>query len=110
MWLLWYMLVPYQTPQFIHLSQLQQILLLQIRHNLPNRILYTRLLAVNQDLRLLRLLIRRTDARELLDLARARLLVQSLGIPLLRRLDRDIDKNLNEGERLVFLVGCRRGV
>jgi hypothetical protein len=98
------------TPKPIHLSQLQQVLLLQIRHNLPHRILHTRLLTVNQDFRLLRLLIRRTDARELLDLARARLLVQSLGIPLLRRLYRYVDENLDEGQGFIFLVGCGRGV
>jgi hypothetical protein len=101
---------PNTTPKPIHLSQLQQILLFQIRHNLPNRIFYTRLLAINQNFRLLRLLIRRADASELLDLARARLLIQSLGIPLLRRLDGDVDENLDEGQGFVFLVGRGRGV
>lgn len=52
-------------------------------------------------LRLLRCLIRRTDARELWNLSLARLLVQALGIARLCDFQRDVDEDLNEGEWLV---------
>jgi hypothetical protein len=97
------------NPQLSHLIQLQQSSLLQILNNLPNRILHTCLLTLNQNLRLLRLLIWRTNPRELLDLASPRLLIQTLGIASLSRLDGDVDKDLNEGERLVLgVAGGRR--
>jgi len=54
---------------------------------------------------LLRRLIRRTNARELRNLALARLLVQALWIARLCDLERYVDKDLDEGERLVGARG-----
>lgn len=53
------------------------------------------------NLRLLRRFIRRRDAREVRDLARASLLVKALRIPPLRLLDRDVDEYFDEGDRVV---------
>jgi len=55
------------------------------------------------DLRALRRLVRRRDAREVLDLPRARLLVEPLRVALLGDLDRDVDVDLDEGDGLVAL-------
>lgn len=60
---------------------------------------------MNMNLRLLRRLIRRANPRELLDLARSRLLVQTLGIALLRLLNGDVDEDLDERERGVGVLG-----
>ena len=57
------------------------------------------------DLGILRRLVRRADARELLDLTRARFLVQTLGIALLGLLHGDVDEDLNEGQRRVGVLG-----
>lgn len=54
-------------------------------------------MALDVDLGLQGLLVRRTDARELGDLALASLLVQALGVALLGLLDRDVDPDLDEG-------------
>jgi len=54
---------------------------------------------MDMHLRLLRSLIRRTDASKLLDLARPRFLIQTLGIPLLGFRDGDIDEDFDERER-----------
>lgn len=56
-------------------------------------------------LRLLRRLVRSANARELLDLARARLLVQTLGIALLGLGDGDVDVDFDEGQRAVGVLG-----
>lgn len=50
----------------------------------------------NHNLGVHRRFIRRINSRESLNHARARLLVQSLGITLLRDLNRDVDVDLNE--------------
>lgn len=50
------------------------------------------------NLWLLRLLIRGRDASELLDLTRASLLVEALGVALLALLDRGVDEDFDEGE------------
>ena len=55
------------------------------------------------DLRAQRRLVRRRDAREVLDLARARLLVEPLRVALLGDLDRDVDVDLDEGDGRVAL-------
>lgn len=57
------------------------------------------------DFRVLRRLVRRADARELGDLAFARLLVQAFGVARLSYLEREVDKDLDEGE---WRVGARR--
>jgi hypothetical protein len=53
------------------------------------------------NLRILGRFIRRTNARELGDLALPRLLIQTLGIARLGNLQRDVDKHLDEREGLV---------
>jgi hypothetical protein len=58
------------------------------------------------DLRAEGRLVRRRDARELLDLARPRLLVQALGVALLRYFERDVDVDFDERQRLVALLGA----
>jgi hypothetical protein len=60
---------------------------------------------MNVDLRVLRSLIRCTDARELLDLARLRLLVEALRITLLRYIDGDVDEDFDEGEGRIGVLG-----
>ena len=85
----------------INLLQLQQSLTLQVLSNLLDALLHTLQVAPDVNLRLLRCLIRRTDASELWNLALARLLVQALGVARLRDFKRDINEDLNERKRLV---------
>lgn len=92
------------------LLQLQQPLPLQILYNLPNCILHTRLIALNLNLRVLWRFVRRTDTRELWDLALARLLVQALWVARLGDFEREVDEDLDEGQRGVVRVRGRRGV
>ena len=61
-------------------------------------------MALDRNLRILRRLVRRADARELGDLALARLLVQALGVALLGLLDGDVDEDFDELERLLVWV------
>lgn len=84
---------------------LEQTLLLQVVRDDLDGLLDTGLLAVDVDLRLLRGLVGRADAGELLDLAGASLLVEALGVALLSLLDGDVDENLDEGERGVVGLG-----
>lgn len=77
----------------------QQSLLLKILGNYHYSLLHARLLAMDVDLRLLRSLVRRTDASELLDLSCTSLLVQTLRVALLGLLNRDVDEDLDERER-----------
>jgi hypothetical protein len=65
----------------------------------------TRLLRVDVNLCLLWCLVRGTDAGELLDLTRSRLLVQTLGIALLSLLDGNVNENLDEWQRRVDVLG-----
>ena len=80
----------------------EQSLLLKIGNNNLNRLFHRRLVAPNMHLRLQRLLIRRTYARELGNLSLPRLLVQAFRIPLLRDLDRYINPHLNELDTRLF--------
>lgn len=79
----------------------QQPLLLQIPHDLHHALLDAHLVGPEVNLGGLRRLVRRADAREVRDLARARLLVQALGVALLGHRDGDVDENLDEGDGLV---------
>lgn len=72
--------------------------------NLRNTLLDRVLVRLDGNLRLQRLLVGRRDARKLLDLARARLLVQALGIALLGDLERHVDKDLDKGNGLVAVL------
>lgn len=74
----------------------QQAPPIQIRYNLLDRILHPGLLTPNMNVRPQRLLIRRTDARKVLDDPLPRLLIQPLGIPPLRLLNTHIYPNLNK--------------
>ena len=60
---------------------------------------------MNVDLCVLRSLVRSADTSELLDLARASLLVQTLGVALLGLLDGDVNEDLDEGERSLAVLG-----
>ena len=55
-----------------------------------------RLARVDMDFGVLGPLVRRVDAREVLDLAAPRLLVETLGIALLGELERCVDEDLEE--------------
>jgi hypothetical protein len=85
-----------QTPT-IRAPQLQQALLLQILDNLSYSLLNTRLVAPYGDLRVFRRLVG--------DLAFTSLLVEALGIPLLRLLERNVDENFDESERVILGMG-----
>lgn len=62
-------------------------------------------MGLDGDLGLGRLLVRCRDACEVLDLTSASLLVQALGVTLLGDLERDVDKDLDEGNGLIFAAG-----
>lgn len=64
-------------------------------------------MAVDLDLRLLRLLVRSTNASELLDDTLASLLVQALGISLLRNLDGDVNVDLDERKAGAIVLAIR---
>jgi hypothetical protein len=87
------------------LLQAQQALALQVLHDLPHTVLHALQVAPDVDLRLLRCLVRRADARELWNLALSRLLVQTLGVARLGNLERDVDEDLDESEGLVRACG-----
>jgi hypothetical protein len=90
-------------------AELQQPDLFQPRHDLRHTFLHGVLVRANRDLRVQRRLVRRRDARELLDLAGPRLLVQALGVALLGHLEGQVDVDLDEAERLVrAAVGAGR--
>jgi hypothetical protein len=98
-------------PPPVRRVQLQQALLLEVFDNLPHCILDARLVALDVDLRALGSLVWRADAGELGDLALPRLLVQALWIARLGHGEREVDKDLDEGQRLVVGVrGLRGGV
>ena len=89
----------------ICINLLQQTLLLEIVGDDLDSLLHTGLLAVNVDLGVLGSLVRSADTSELLDLASASLLVQTLGVALLSLLDGNVDEDLDEGERRLVVLG-----
>lgn len=84
---------------------LQQTLLLQVVGDDLHGLLDAGLLAVNVDLRVLGSLVGSADAGELLDLASASLLVQTLGVALLSLLDGNVNEDLDEGKRSLAVLG-----
>jgi hypothetical protein len=74
----------------------EQILRLQVFHNLGNRLLHTQLVSPEMDLWLLRCLVWSGDTGEVWNLSCACLFVQALRISLLSDLDWDIDEDLDE--------------
>jgi hypothetical protein len=84
--------------------QLQQPLRFQIVDNLLYRLFHALLVTPDCNFGILWCLIRRTDARELWNLALTRLLVQTLRVALLGLFERDVDEDFNKGERLVLWV------
>ena len=84
---------------------LQQTLLLEVVGDDLDSLLHAGLLAVNVDLCVLGSLVRSADASELLDLASASLLVQTLGIALLGLLNGNVNEDLDEGERRLVVLG-----
>jgi hypothetical protein len=88
---------------FVHL--LQETLLLEVVGDDLDGLLNTGLLAVNVNLRVLGSLVGSADAGELLDLAGASLLVQTLGVALLSLLDGDVNEDLDEGKSGLAVLG-----
>lgn len=84
---------------------LQQTLLLQVVGDDLHGLLDAGLLAVDVDLRVLGSLVGRTDTSELLDLAGASLLVQTLGVALLGLLNGNVNEDLDEGKRSLAVLG-----
>jgi hypothetical protein len=77
----------------------------QVLHDFHNRLLNGALGALDVHLRRHRLLVRRANPRELLDLPRPRLFIQPLRIPPLRLLDADVHPHLHEPQRLLVRPG-----
>lgn len=89
---------------FLLLRRRRQIpLLVQIRNDLPHRLLHRDLMVPDMNLRVERRLVGSTDPRKLLDHPLPRLLIQPLGIPLLRHLDRHVDVHLHKRQPLRLL-------
>lgn len=84
---------------------LQETLLLEVVGNDLDGLLNAGLLAVDVDLGLLGSLVRRADASELLDLARAGLLVKTLGVALLSLLNGNVNEDLDEGQGRLVVLG-----
>lgn len=84
-----------------------QSLLLQISRDDYHRLLRAELVASDPDLGVLGLLVRRTNAGEVLDLTGAGLLIEALGVALFRDFDGDLDVDLDEGKGLVVALRCR---
>ena len=95
--------IRYILVDFVNL--LQQTLLEQVFGDDLDGLLDAGLLTVDVDLRVLRSLVGRTDASELLDLTSASLLVQTLGVALLGLLDGDVNEDLDEGKRSLVVLG-----
>jgi hypothetical protein len=88
-------------PIYTNLQLRQQSLTLQQQHNLMHRRPHIRLGHINNQIRLLGLLIRIIHARETLDFARTRLGIHTPTIRLLRMFQRRSD--MDEEERAVSL-------
>lgn len=78
---------------------------MKIFDNLCHRLLGAHLMAGNDNLCILRRLVRCADTGEVGNLASASLLVQTLRVALLGLLDRDVDEHLDEGQRPIFPGG-----
>lgn len=89
----------------LSINLVQQTLLLQVVGDDLDGLLNAGLLAVDVDLCVLGSLVGSADASELLDLARAGLLVQTLGVALLSLLDGNVNEDLDEGERRLVGLG-----
>jgi len=89
----------------VHINLLQQTLLLEVVGDDLDGLLHAGLLAVDVDLCVLGSLIRSADTSELLDLAGASLLVQTLGVALLGLLNGNVNEDLDEGERSLVVLG-----
>ena len=88
-------------------SSFDQALVLQILRDESHTLLDARLLRVNMNLRILRRLVRSTDAGELFDFTRFGLLVQSLWVSFLGLLDWNVDEDFDEGQgRIGVLCIC----
>jgi hypothetical protein len=83
---------------------LQQTLLLEVVGDDLDSLLHAGLLAVNVDLCVLGSLVRSADASELLDLASASLLVETLGVALLGNLEGDVNVDFDKRNGLVVVV------
>jgi hypothetical protein len=86
------------------INLLQQTILLQVVGDDLDSLLNAGLLTVDVDLRVLRSLVGSADTGELLDLASASLLVQTLGIALLGLLNRNVNEHLDEGKRRLVVL------
>lgn len=78
----------------------------QIIYNLLDALLHAQKVCPDGDFRRFGCLVRRRDAREVLDLSSAGLLVQPLGISLLGLGKRNVNEYLDEGKRVVSSL-CR---
>ena len=87
------------------INLLQQTLLLEVVGDDLDSLLHAGLLAVNVDLGVLGSLVRSADTSELLDLAGASLLVQTLGVALLSLLNGNVNEDLDEGKRRLVVLG-----
>jgi hypothetical protein len=90
---------------FTCLFLVEVALLVEPLNNLSNTLLDRVLVGLDGDLSLLGLLVRSRDTSEILDLASASLLVETLGVTLLSNLERHVNVDLNEGDGLVTALG-----
>lgn len=97
----------YYSPLPCLLGLVDERLLGQVIHNLPDALLDAQKVGADGDLGRLGSLVGRRDAGKVLDLAGARLLVEALGVPLLGLGQRHVDKDFDEGQRIVA-AGLRR--
>jgi hypothetical protein len=88
-----------------YLTSLQQSLILQVLRDDHNRLLHACLLRVDVDFWILRCLVWRAYACELLDLTRFGLLIEALRVTLLSFFDRDVNEDFDEGKRCVGVLG-----
>lgn len=84
-----------QTESHIHLV-VNNLLLPQVLHDPLHRPLHIDLIRLDHQLRRVRSLVRRRDTRELLDLSRTGLLVETLGVSGLDDRERGVDEDFNE--------------
>lgn len=90
---------------FTCLFLVEVALLVKPLDNLCNTLLDRVLVGLDSDLSLLGLLVRSRDTSEILDLASASLLVETLGVTLLSNLERHVNVDLDEGDGLLAALG-----